>query len=55
MPSPLIWRAIWAVSIAVIVAVLAFVAVPYFASNRIVRDRIAWEMSAWSGDRKSVV
>ncbi|PLP59256.1 AsmA family protein [Mesorhizobium loti] len=54
MPSPLIWRAIWAVSIAVIVAVLAFVAVPYFASNRIVRDRIAWEMSAWSGFRVTI-
>ncbi|WP_054310178.1 AsmA family protein [Mesorhizobium sp. 1M-11] len=54
MPSPLIWRAIWAVSIAVIVAVVAFVAVPYFASNRIVRDRIAWEMSAWSGFRVTI-
>ncbi|MBN9236754.1 MULTISPECIES: AsmA family protein [Phyllobacteriaceae] len=54
MPSPLIWRAIWAVAIAVIVAVLAFVAVPYFASNRIVRDRIAWEMSAWSGFRVTI-
>ena len=54
MPSPWIWRAIWAVGIALIVATLAFAALPYVASTRIVRDRIAWEMSAWSGFRVAI-
>jgi len=54
MPSPWIWRAIWAVGVALIVATLAFAALPYFASTRIVRDRIAWEMSAWSGFRVTI-
>lgn len=54
MPSPWIWRAIWAVGVMLIVATLAFAALPYFASTRIVRDRIAWEMSAWSGFRVNI-
>jgi len=54
MPSPWIWRAILAVGEALIVATLAFAAVPYVASTRIVRDRIAWEMSAWSGFRVAI-
>jgi AsmA protein len=54
MPSPWIWRAIWAVGLALIVGTLAFAALPYIASTRIVRDRIAWEMSAWSGFRVAI-
>ncbi len=54
MPSPWIWRAIWTVGLALIVATLAFAALPYIASTRIVRDRIAWEMSAWSGFRVAI-
>ena len=54
MPSPWIWRAIWAVGVVLIVATLAFAALPYIASTRIVRDRIAWEMSAWSGFRVAI-
>lgn len=54
MPSPWIWRAIWAAGVALIVATLAFAALPYVASTRIVRDRIAWEMSAWSGFRVAI-
>lgn len=54
MPSPWIWRAIWAVGFALIVGTLAFAALPYIASTRIVRDRIAWEMSAWSGFRVAI-
>ncbi|UDL92143.1 hypothetical protein LGH82_13475 [Mesorhizobium sp. PAMC28654] len=45
MPSSLIRRGIWAIGAAVIVAVLVVAALPLIASTRIVRDRIAWEMS----------
>ncbi len=54
MPSPLIRRGIWAIGAAVIVIALAVAALPLIASTRIVRDRIAWEMSAWSGFRVSI-
>lgn len=54
MPSPLIRRGIWAISAVVIVIALAFAAMPFIASTRIVRDRIAWEMSAWSGFRVTI-
>jgi AsmA protein len=54
MPSPWIWRAIWAIGFVLIAATLAFAALPYIASTRIVRDRIAWEMSAWSGFRVAI-
>lgn len=43
-----------AIGFAVVVAAFALVALPYFASTRIVRDRIAWEMSAWSGFRVAI-
>lgn len=33
---------------------LAFATLPYIASTRIVRDRIAWEMGAWSGFRVTI-
>ncbi|HEY4193357.1 MAG TPA: AsmA family protein [Mesorhizobium sp.] len=54
MPSPLVRRGIWTIGIAVVVAALAFMALPYLASTRIVRDRIAWEMGAWSGYRVTI-
>lgn len=51
MPSIAIKRIIWAV-VAVIAAITTFAAVlPFLASTQIVRDRIAEEMSAWSGYR----
>ena len=49
MPSPLLRRSIWALGLAVLLVVAAAVALPYFASTRIVRDRIAEEIGAWSG------
>ncbi|GLS38349.1 membrane assembly protein AsmA [Mesorhizobium tianshanense] len=54
MPSPLIRRGIWAIGVAVLVIALGVAALPLVASTRIVRDRIAWEMSAWSGFRVTI-
>jgi AsmA protein len=54
MPSPLIRRGIWAIGVAVLVIALAVATLPLVASTRIVRDRIAWEMSAWSGFRVTI-
>ncbi|MER8611962.1 AsmA family protein [Mesorhizobium sp. M1216] len=54
MPSPLIRRGIWAIGAAVTVVALVVAALPLIASTRIVRDRIAWEMSAWSGFRVTI-
>lgn len=54
MPSPLFKRSIWAiVGIAVLIAVTV-AALPFIASTQIVKDRIAFEMSAWSGFRVSI-
>lgn len=39
---------------AIVLVALAFTALPYIASTRIVRDRIAWEMGAWSGYRVTI-
>ncbi|RVC54975.1 AsmA family protein [Mesorhizobium sp.] len=54
MPSSLIRRGVWAVGVAVLVIALVVAALPLIASIRIVRDRIAWEMSAWSGFRVTI-
>ena len=54
MPSPLIRRGIWIIGAAVVLVALAFAALPYIASTRIVRDRIAWEMGALSGYRVTI-
>ncbi|TIW98225.1 MAG: AsmA family protein, partial [Mesorhizobium sp.] len=54
MPSSLIRRGIWAIGAAGIVIALVVAALPLIASTRIVRDRIAWEMSAWSGFRVAI-
>ena len=44
----------WTIGAAAVVVALAFTALPYIASTRIVRDRIAWEMGAWSGFRVTI-
>lgn len=54
MPPPLVRRGIWIIGAAAVIVVLAFTILPYIASTRIVRDRIAWEMGAWSGYRVAI-
>lgn len=54
MPSSWMRRGVWAAALVGLVAILVFVALPFIASTRIVRDRIAWEMSAWSGYRVTI-
>lgn len=54
MTSSWIRRGLWALGIAAVVAAVAVAALPYVASNRIVRDRIAWEMSRWTGYRVTI-
>lgn len=54
MTSSGIRRGIWALGIAAAVAAVGVAALPYVASNRIVRDRIAWEMSRWTGYRVTI-
>lgn len=48
-------KAIWAAAISAVLAILiVFVGLPFFASTQIVRDRIAHQMTAWSGYRVSI-
>jgi AsmA protein len=47
----MIKKGIWAVGLFAIAAAIAYAALPFIASTQIVRDRIAIEMSAWSGYR----
>lgn len=54
MPSSWMRRGVWTAALLGLVALLIFVALPFIASTRIVRDRIAWEMSAWSGYRVTI-
>lgn len=54
MPSPLIRRSIYTICMAALVVALIIAALPLFASTRIVRDRIAFEMSSWSGYRVTI-
>ncbi len=49
MPSVAGNRWIWSAVLLVLVAVSLALATPYIASTRLVRDRIASELSAWSG------
>lgn len=49
MPAPLLRRSLWALAIAAGLIMLAALALPYAASTRLVGDRIAHEMSEWSG------
>ena len=47
-------RGVLVLGIAALAVAALLVALPFIASNRIVRDRIALEMSAWSGYRVSI-
>ena len=49
MASATVRRSIWALAAAIVLAGVIFVATPYVASTRIIRDRIAKEIGAWSG------
>jgi AsmA protein len=51
MPSSTVRTGVWAVVATVLVAALIVAALPLAASTRIVRDRIAYQMSIWSGFR----
>jgi AsmA protein len=54
MPAPLVRRGLWPLISAALLIALFIVALPFVASTRIVRDRIAEEMSALSGYRVSI-
>ena len=54
MPAPLLRRGLWGLALAVVMLAAVVVAVPFVASNQIVKDRIALEMSAWSGLQVSI-
>ena len=49
MPASLLRRSLWTLALAAGLVVLIVLALPYAASTRLVRDRIAQEMSEWSG------
>jgi AsmA protein len=49
MPTPLLRRSLWALAVVAGVILLAMLVLPYAASTRLVRDRIAHELSEWSG------
>lgn len=49
MRTPLLRRSLWALAVAAALVVISVLALPYAASTRLVRDRIADEMSEWSG------
>lgn len=51
MPSPMVKKGIWALGAAIVAIALVVAFFPLIASTQIVRDRIALEMSAWSGYR----
>ena len=48
-PAFLLRRGLWILGLAVLLFAVAAVALPYVASTRIVRDRIAEEIGDWSG------
>lgn len=54
MPSPLLRRSLSAALALAVITGAVLVAVPYLASTRLVRDRIAVEMSSWSGFRVEI-
>lgn len=54
MPSPMVKKGMWALGAAIVLAALLIAFFPLIASTQIVRDRIALEMSAWSGYRVSL-
>jgi AsmA protein len=51
MPSSMVKKGIWALGAAIVAVALLIAFFPAIASTQIVRDRIALEMSAWSGYR----
>lgn len=51
MPASAIRKSIWAATAVVVLVALTVAILPMIASTRIVQDRIALEMSAWSGYR----
>ncbi|WP_309083375.1 AsmA-like C-terminal region-containing protein [Chelativorans sp.] len=51
MPVSLARRGVWALGAVALLAILAVAALPLIASTQIVRDSIAYQMSAWSGYR----
>jgi AsmA protein len=54
MPPPMVKKGIWALGAAIVAIALIVAFFPLIASTQIVRDRIALEMSAWSGYRVSL-
>ncbi len=54
MPSPMVRKTVWALVAALAALVVAIVLLPLIASTQIVRDRVALEMSAWSGYRVQI-
>ena len=54
MPAPVLRRGLWALGVALLAIAVVALALPYAASTKIVRDRIAVEMSAWSGFQVSI-
>ena len=51
MPSSIVRKSIWGIIVVAAIVVLVVAALPWIASTRLVRDRIALEMSALSGYR----
>ncbi|WP_159592944.1 AsmA family protein [Chelativorans xinjiangense] len=51
MPVPLARKGVLAAGVVVVLAILLVVGLPLVASTQIVRDGIAYQMSAWSGYR----
>src|SRR5262249_2929177 len=51
MPSSIIRRSIWGVTAIALIVLVIVAALPWIPSTRLVRDRIALEMSALSGYR----
>ena len=49
MPQPVVKRLIWIGGLAIALAVAVLIVLPFIASTQIVRDRIAQELSHWTG------
>ncbi|MBS9719438.1 AsmA family protein [Tianweitania sp. BSSL-BM11] len=51
MPRPTLRKTLWTVLVIAVIAGAVVLALPFAASNHLVRDRIAQELGAWSGMR----
>ena len=51
MPRPVVKRLVWGAGAIVLIAALILAALPFVASTQIVRDRIAQELTEWTGYR----